>query len=45
WLVVSGGYAAYDSSPPAKIVVATPDKIIVAAHRRLILPDVASVRF
>ncbi|MGF7001583.1 hypothetical protein P3T25_009976, partial [Paraburkholderia sp. GAS32] len=34
-LVVSGGYAAYDSSPPAKIVVATPDKIIVAAQPSL----------
>jgi hypothetical protein len=31
-LVVSGGYAAYDSSLPAKMTAATPDKMIVAAH-------------
>jgi hypothetical protein len=31
-LVVSGGYAAYDSSLPAKTTAATPDKMIVAAH-------------
>jgi hypothetical protein len=31
-LVVSGGYAAYDSSLPAKMTAATPDKMIVAAQ-------------
>ncbi|MGN8137356.1 hypothetical protein ACTJLC_21900, partial [Paraburkholderia sp. 22099] len=30
--VVSGGYAASDSSLPAKMNVATPDVVIVAAH-------------
>ncbi|MGF6759538.1 hypothetical protein P3T16_006972, partial [Paraburkholderia sp. GAS42] len=30
--VVSGGYAASDSSLPAKMNVGTPDEIIVAPH-------------
>jgi hypothetical protein len=32
-LVVFGGYAAYDSSLPAKTTAATPDKMIVAAQK------------
>ncbi|MGF6543338.1 hypothetical protein OKW32_006688 [Paraburkholderia youngii] len=32
WFVVSGGYAASDSSPPAKTIVNRPDKIIVGAQ-------------
>jgi hypothetical protein len=32
WLVISGGYAAFDSSPPAKMIVATPAKMIVAHY-------------
>jgi hypothetical protein len=32
WFVVSGGYAASDSSPPAKTIVNQPDKIIVGAQ-------------
>jgi hypothetical protein len=31
-LVVSGGYAACDSSLPAKMIAATPDKFIVAVQ-------------
>jgi hypothetical protein len=34
WLVVYGGYAAFDSSPPAIIVVAKADFLIVAHHPR-----------
>jgi hypothetical protein len=29
WFVVSGGYAASDSSPPAKVIVKGPAKVIV----------------
>ncbi|MGF6267461.1 hypothetical protein OKW49_008455 [Paraburkholderia youngii] len=29
WFVVSGGYAASDSSPPAKVMVKGPAKVIV----------------
>jgi hypothetical protein len=32
WLVVYGGYAAFDSSPPAIMFVVRPAKIIVAPH-------------
>ncbi|MEX3859491.1 hypothetical protein AB3X94_36475, partial [Paraburkholderia sp. BR10923] len=32
WCVVSGGYAAFDSAPPANTIVNRPDKIIVGAH-------------
>jgi hypothetical protein len=46
-LVVSGGYAAYDSSLPAKTTAATPDKMIVAAQvqtRREGLAEITSGR-
>ncbi len=32
WCVVSGGYAASDSAPPANTIVNRPDKIIVGAQ-------------
>ncbi|MGF6447440.1 hypothetical protein [Paraburkholderia youngii] len=32
WCVVSGGYAAFDSAPPANTIVNRPDKIIVGAQ-------------
>jgi len=37
WLVVYGGYAASDSSPPAKMIVARPAKMIVAPQAMNIL--------
>ncbi|NUY00932.1 hypothetical protein [Paraburkholderia youngii] len=35
WCVVSGGYAASDSAPPANTIVNRPDKIIVGAQERI----------
>ena len=32
WFVVYGGYAAFDSSPPAIMFVVRPDKMSVAPH-------------
>ncbi|MEM5279380.1 hypothetical protein VSR17_31030, partial [Cupriavidus taiwanensis] len=32
WRKLSGGYAASEFPPPAKMFVATPDKMIVAAQ-------------
>ena len=36
WLVVYGGYAAFDSSPPAIMNVVRPDRMIVAPHLGLL---------
>lgn len=32
WFVVSGGYAAFDSSPPARTTANPPSKIISCRH-------------
>ncbi|MGF6267026.1 hypothetical protein OKW49_008020 [Paraburkholderia youngii] len=36
WFVVSGGYAASDSSPPAKVMVKGPAKVIVVLYVTII---------
>ena len=39
WFVVYGGYAAFDTSPPAIIVVAKADFPIVAHHPRALVEE------
>jgi len=43
WFVIYGGYAAFDSSPPAIMIVVRPDKMIVAPQVPSVMQIAAAV--